>query len=76
MRKAIPLLFWGISTTPSETGRSEIAQKQVETVQTLLMCHRDPSTYKRCKQVVPVIDYNVSSAPLEKTDPGDRQRHF
>lgn len=71
MRKAIPLLFWGASTTPSEPGRSEIARKQVETVQALLMCHRDPSTSKRCKQVLPVIDYNVSSAPPEKPDPGD-----
>lgn len=42
--KAIPLFFLETCSTLGEKGRSEIAGNQAETVQPLLMCHRDPST--------------------------------
>lgn len=44
----MPLFLLETAAALGEIGRSEIAGKKEETVQALLVCHREPNTMRSC----------------------------
>lgn len=67
MRKVMPLFFLETSAALSEIGKSETAGTKAETVQALLVCHREPNTMRSCCSFFSLqMDTKAQSRPFPR----------